>query len=147
MVISMLKIRRPLGRLIFNMGIAIPGKTVFLIETAPWKLIIYLDEYCSLMMWSWFHLMRCVICIAKQNMKHIEAVSECIDASGNWVLTIYLLNLFEKTKISLHFHVSDGTGCYSTSPWKEPVADKDPFSRILNIIAVHGLALQRPGHL
>ena len=32
----MLKIRRPLGRLIFNMGIAIPGKTVFLIETPPW---------------------------------------------------------------------------------------------------------------
>ena len=36
----MLKIRRPLGRLIFNMGIAIPGKTVFLIETAPWTLSI-----------------------------------------------------------------------------------------------------------
>ena len=36
MAISMLKIRRPLGRLIFNMGIAIPGKTVFVIETAPW---------------------------------------------------------------------------------------------------------------
>ena len=35
MAISLLKIRRPLGRLIFNMGIAIPGKTVFLIETAP----------------------------------------------------------------------------------------------------------------
>ena len=35
MAISMLKIRRPLGRLIFNMGIAIPGKTVFLIELAP----------------------------------------------------------------------------------------------------------------
>ena len=35
MAIFMLKIRRPLGRLIFNMGIAIPGKTVFLIETAP----------------------------------------------------------------------------------------------------------------
>ena len=35
MAISMLKIRRPLGRRIFNMGIAIPGKTVFLIETAP----------------------------------------------------------------------------------------------------------------
>ena len=30
MAIPMLKIRRPLGRLIFNMGIAIPGKTVFL---------------------------------------------------------------------------------------------------------------------
>ena len=38
MAISMLKIRRPLGRLIFNMGIAIPGKTVFLIETAPCSL-------------------------------------------------------------------------------------------------------------
>ena len=37
MAIPMLKIRRPLGRLIFNMGIAIPGKTVFLIETAPWQ--------------------------------------------------------------------------------------------------------------
>ena len=37
MVISMLKIRRPLGRLIFNMGIAILGETVFLIETAPWS--------------------------------------------------------------------------------------------------------------
>ena len=40
MAISMLKIRRPLGRLIFNMGIAIPGKTVFLIETAPWVLFM-----------------------------------------------------------------------------------------------------------
>ena len=36
----MLKIRRPLGRLIFNMGIAIPGKTVFLIETAPWAIYL-----------------------------------------------------------------------------------------------------------
>ena len=39
----MLKIRRPLGRLIFNMGIAIPGKTVFLIETAP--LVVFSLEY------------------------------------------------------------------------------------------------------
>ena len=37
----MLKIRRPLGRLIFNMGIAIPGKTVFLIEMAPCNIVIY----------------------------------------------------------------------------------------------------------
>ena len=40
----MLKIRRPLGRLIFNMGIAIPGKTVFLIEMAPW--IPLLQRFC-----------------------------------------------------------------------------------------------------
>ena len=36
MAIPMLKIRRPTGRLIFNMGIPIPGKTVFYIETGPW---------------------------------------------------------------------------------------------------------------
>ena len=42
MVISMFKIRRPLGRLIFNMGIAVPGKTVFLIETAHWVLEYHL---------------------------------------------------------------------------------------------------------
>ena len=48
----MLKIRRPLGRLIFNMGIAIPGKTVFLIETAPrpdfhWKFVPWSDDNIS----------------------------------------------------------------------------------------------------
>ena len=42
----MLKIRRPLGRLIFNMGIAIPGKTVFLIETAPRTLLKALLSHC-----------------------------------------------------------------------------------------------------
>ena len=40
----MLKIRRPLGRLIFNMGIAIPGKTVFLIETAPCNATLQIDD-------------------------------------------------------------------------------------------------------
>ena len=41
----MLKIRRPLGRLIFNMGIAIPGKTVFLNETAPWwRMNIWMNQ-------------------------------------------------------------------------------------------------------
>ena len=44
MAIPMLKIRRPLGRLIFNMGIAIPGKTVFLIETAPWARDALIDS-------------------------------------------------------------------------------------------------------
>ena len=48
----MLKIRRPLGRLIFNMGIAIPGKTIFLIETAPrcLSLIIYHYHYNEVIM-------------------------------------------------------------------------------------------------
>ena len=50
MAISMLKIRRPLGRLIFNMGIAIPGKTVFLIETAPWSWKKYVMEWTVLIL-------------------------------------------------------------------------------------------------
>ena len=45
MGIPMLKIRRPLGRLIFNMGITIPSETVFLIETAPWWLSQYSNDY------------------------------------------------------------------------------------------------------
>ena len=36
MTIPMLKIRRPNGRLIFNMGIPIPGKDGLYIETGPW---------------------------------------------------------------------------------------------------------------
>ena len=57
----MLKIRRSLGRLIFNMGIAIPGKTVFLIETAPrylWQclmwyhVILYIVDIISFMQWT-----------------------------------------------------------------------------------------------
>ena len=51
MVISMLKIRRPLGRLIFNMGIAIPGKTVFLIETAP-SMMLFLTIVIALLMFE-----------------------------------------------------------------------------------------------
>ena len=35
MAIPMLKIRRPNGRLIFNMGIAIPSKTVFILRRGP----------------------------------------------------------------------------------------------------------------
>ena len=51
MTISMLKIRRPLGRLIFNMGIAIPGKTVFLIETAPRTLLQRFTPFVSNPIW------------------------------------------------------------------------------------------------
>ena len=46
----MLKIRRPLGRLIFNMGIAIPGKTVFLIETAPRQTSLWIYRHSSYVM-------------------------------------------------------------------------------------------------
>ena len=54
----MLKIRLPLGRLIFSMGIAIPGKTVFLIETAPCEV---LSQLCSSGQKKYFRLYRLTI--------------------------------------------------------------------------------------
>ena len=58
----MLKIRRPLGRLIFNMGIAIPGKTVFLIETAPryrkWVSKLVFGENVDIFL-RWLSTLRC----------------------------------------------------------------------------------------
>ena len=48
MGIPMLKIRRPVGRLIFNMGIAIPSKTVFLIETASSEVWSYMNTWNNL---------------------------------------------------------------------------------------------------
>ena len=41
--IPMLKIRRPNGRLIFNIGIAIPRKDGLNIETGPWLLLLLTD--------------------------------------------------------------------------------------------------------
>ena len=58
MAISMLKIRRPLGRLIFNMGIAIPGKTVFLIETAPGCLF---SERIVVLEWKTFRSLKDIL--------------------------------------------------------------------------------------
>ena len=69
MAISMLKIRRPLGRLIFNMGIAIPGKTVFLIETAP-RCLFYPPNGCNVFYcldteWGNYRLIRVIRCLAQ----------------------------------------------------------------------------------
>ena len=66
MAISMLKIRRPLGRLIFNMGIAIPGKTVFLIETAP-----------------------CERCIPSQTARNAGSVSILFDGNINFHVFVF----------------------------------------------------------
>ena len=50
----MLKIRRPLGRLIFNMGIAIPGKTVFLIETTIMMTTMMMTTTMMMMIMRWW---------------------------------------------------------------------------------------------
>ena len=68
----MLKIRRPLGRLIFNMGIAIPGKTVFLIETAP----SIQCKNTGLCVWP------------EKKTKLVELMLECINLMSNSTLYI-----------------------------------------------------------
>ena len=53
MAIPMLKIRRLNGRLIFNMGIPIPGKDGLYIETGPWFCyqLILVGGWCTSMTW------------------------------------------------------------------------------------------------
>ena len=77
MAIPMLKIRRPLGRLIFNMGIAIPGKTVFLIETAPSffsgriasDLLYYLDRAIT---WLLYRKREDYVCVKEEKQSTLQ---------------------------------------------------------------------------
>ena len=69
----MLKIRRPLGRLIFNMGIAIPGKTVFLIETAP----------------RWFNHIKCMLHIWGSLYPNCNTRTSAVTEMTDLVLSIY----------------------------------------------------------
>ena len=82
----MLKIRRPLGRLIFNMGIAIPGKTVFLIETAPWSLQ---DMYGTK--------------LKNMGSSHIEAVTKWLPFSRHFQTHFVEWNYYILVKISLKY--------------------------------------------
>ena len=97
----MLKIRRPLGRLIFNMGIAIPGKTVFLIETAPrkWKAVFlyfmglynftgrhaynstYKDEYIEI-----YFLNMCILQIHRYPSPEHHSIAPILEM--NWKLLV-----------------------------------------------------------
>ena len=55
MAIPMLKIRRPNGHLIFNMGIPIPGKDGLYIETGPWRAGQGVGGSIIFTWWQWFH--------------------------------------------------------------------------------------------
>ena len=79
----MLKIRRPLGRLIFNMGIAIPGKTVFLIETAPWFPV----SQCSVINW-WYLLSKVHILLF--NCNHVIRRHPCVYAIATTMHSLVL---------------------------------------------------------
>ena len=97
----MLKIRRPLGRLIFNMGIAIPGKTVFLIETAPWIFGLFLDMV-STFYPKWFvyvcpllpNKSKTIIAISPQAGEYcydFTADGDC-DPYGRWLYPPWILS-------------------------------------------------------
>ena len=83
MAISMLKIRRLLGRLIFNMGIAIPGKTVFLIEMAPRSLTYTRISRTSFQPWTGPYISTqvvsrdspasCLVCLHQPSFQYIDS--------------------------------------------------------------------------
>ena len=68
----MLKIRRPLGRLIFNMEIAIPGKTVFLIETAPRKVGLSYKRPENFCLIKEIESIIIVVMVRKNYVKHMK---------------------------------------------------------------------------
>ena len=93
----MLTIRRPLGRLIFNMWIAIPGKTIFLIETASctWKNCDSLslgtnigcqpDEPLASLVTTNRIINVCGFLVI--TMLPMYAVPHCLYSVGNWITT------------------------------------------------------------
>ena len=91
----MLKIRRPLGRLIFNMGIATPGKTVFLIETAPWC-PEFLNIYTHPMNTKWYLVLfvPALMYIWSKHMNTITADGPSI--RGSWASAAVLLAQFSQ---------------------------------------------------
>ena len=143
----MLKIRRPLGRLIFNMGIAIPGKTVFLIETAPWPRRIYTFHGLNVRQ-------RCIINTLRprQNGRHftddilkyiflneivwipteISLKSVPKDPINNIPALVYIMAwrrpgdkpLYEAMMVTLPTHI-----CVARPQWVKVVTNKNPHCR------------------
>ena len=111
MAISMLKIRRPLGRLIFNMGIAIPGKTVFLIETAPWVwfhivLRLLLDDlqcYIQNIFWAFNAIFLFVFCFIYFEVEWVGNLSSLIfvDLVGNICLFVCYISQHQQYRKKL----------------------------------------------
>ena len=108
----MLKIRRPLGRLIFNMGIVIPGKTVFLIETAPWSLVLRMYKYQILYtshnnnVSKWFSVTICrmnLLCtyhvfFGNKRTAHIYSISNSKTSWHlRWAYILCVITSFEKS--------------------------------------------------
>ena len=115
----MLKIRRPLGRLIFNMGIAIPGKTVFLIETAPWLLhyvgvlgnILYVSETRLKTQLSWNLVCPYLIIFHLPNGYNIQHKAQC--SVQNFKTIRQLKRMLWRNAISRDLNLGWVSGGYS----------------------------------
>ena len=150
----MLKIRRPIGRLIFNMGIATLGKTVFLIETAPWLLaricsnmdhlrLSHLDHLRTV--WGTLNSLR-----PRQHGRHFADDSfKCIFLNENvWILLTISLKFVPKVQINnFPAFVQIMAWCH---PGDKPLSEPMMISLPMHICVtrpqrVNSLALERCG--
>ena len=125
----MLKIRRPLGRLIFNMGIAIPGKTVFLIETAPCCRLGFLGfVIMNTMNYKWHRFMK-----IQNVLLPLMAILYIIFPERHiYIILSYLIFLCMACYFYKLYSMSNLTGCkvhYKSCPYR---LYKEAFSHIFN---------------
>ena len=140
MAISMLKIRRPLGRLIFNMGIAIPGKTVFLIETAPRPLSAPLTVYCQTDPWKYLSMKSESKCI-NFHIKMIWKWRHLVPANVLIQWPIEKMRHFKIIIFKYVFMVGSLATCNGNRPFPHPVINwphrVNGWTRDLKYIEIH----------
>ena len=139
----MLKIRRPLGRLIFNMGIAIPGKTVFLIETAPCSrsaVVQWVDDSCvdRLTNWLWWAIRKVFQPPSQQYAHHISTHTLTPLAMSSFTRRSEIHNRcrgsvgigYGRSWSSLHFPATSLHVAMFTSVGLLPVNSRDCFTAV-----------------
>ena len=102
----MLKIRRPLGRLIFNMGIAMPGKTVFLIETGPCcieviTIVMTGHKFCQFRIIKYSPYFQRLAIIMMDYLEGVGNLGPCI--TKRYIFLPILLCMFNCRHCKLHF--------------------------------------------
>ena len=121
----MLKIRRPLGRLIFNMGIAISGKTVFLIETAPCLQFVFITSYCL-----WHHTVCPINCACGFVMLCFVVVY----CEFLCILDIYWRKYYQKITISIFRLVLQNFALPVCLPYIFSIATFSPYFLLVGLL-------------
>ena len=138
----MLKIRRPLGRLIFNMGIAIPGETVFLIETAPWCYEFSMANISGncLRICQHFWRIRNMCCLSIPKSREIS-LSNTYFIRLVVILDVYkVMNAVPGCSLLTDFIVSLGV-TKNTIGWPFlGIAERETLQMLSTLLAIHGLS-------